>query len=465
MNRSFRYIFIGLGLLLAGLLPLQCLNAQVHLARLKVKGHYFCTASGAPFFYLGDTGWLLFKKLNREETLKYLDNRQRKGFNVIQVMLIHDLKSATDAYGDSAFHNRQVANPRITAGSRFGVGSEYDYWDHVDWVIKQAAKRGLYMAMVPIWGTNVKKGMVSRAEACAFAKFLALRYRKFANIIWLDGGDIQGSDSIAQWKIIGETLKKMDPHHLLTFHPRGRCSSSQWFHNEKWLDFNMCQSGHKDYSQDTVLPVLGEDNWKLIDHDYALDPVKPVLDGEPSYENIPHGLHDTLAPRWKDSDVRRYAYWNLLSGGAGFTYGHVSLMEMYKTGEPDDYGVREPWQQAMDDPGAFQMAYLKKLVFSHPYFERVPDQKLIVDSSQGIRYNYLLSARGRHYAYVYTYNGRPFSVRMGIIGGTLVKASWFNPRNGQYTPIGNFQNKGMREFKAPGSIEPGHDWVLILESR
>jgi hypothetical protein len=47
----------------------------------------FLTAGGKPFFWLGDTGWLLLSKRNREETEKYLEDRKLKGFNVIQIMV------------------------------------------------------------------------------------------------------------------------------------------------------------------------------------------------------------------------------------------------------------------------------------------------------------------------------------------------------------------------------------------
>ena len=66
------------------------------------------------------------------------------------------------------------------------------------------------------------------------------------NIIWINGGDIPGTEGTEVWKKIAVTIKKYDNRHLTTFHPRGRYSSSEWFHNESWLDFNMIQSGHKD---------------------------------------------------------------------------------------------------------------------------------------------------------------------------------------------------------------------------
>ena len=41
------------------------------------------TTNGQPFFWLGDTAWELFHRLNREETIEYLDTRKAQGFNVI----------------------------------------------------------------------------------------------------------------------------------------------------------------------------------------------------------------------------------------------------------------------------------------------------------------------------------------------------------------------------------------------
>src|SRR5688572_30329145 len=79
---------------------------------------FFVNEKGAPFFWLGDTGWLLFSKLNRQEAERYLEDRKRKGFNVIQVMVLHTV-AAVNAYGDSALINRNVARPHTTPGHLF----------------------------------------------------------------------------------------------------------------------------------------------------------------------------------------------------------------------------------------------------------------------------------------------------------------------------------------------------------
>jgi hypothetical protein len=427
---------------------------------------YFTTKNGDPFFWLGDTGWLLFTKLSREEAEKYFDNRAAKGFNVIQVMVLHDLKHAVNIYGDSALINHNVATPLTTEGNTFSDSAQYDFWDHVDYLVDLAAKKGLYMALVPVWGSNVKNGGVTVEQAKTYATWLANRFKDKRNIIWMNGGDIKGSDSLDVWEAIGNTINKVDTNHLITFHPRGRTQSSTWFHNDAWLDFNMFQSGHRRYDQDTSLKELryGEDNWKYINADYSLQPVKPTLDGEPSYEDIPQGLHDTLQPKWNDSDVRRYAYWSVFAGGSGYTYGHNSVMQFHKATEKEGaYGARKVWDKAINDPGAGQMVYLKNLMLSRPYFDRIPDQSLV--AKQGERYNYLIATRGRDYAFIYTYTGRDIPVNMGIIEGKKVKASWYNPRNGKTTEIGIFDNTGTQNFNPPDAPKEGNDWVLVLDKK
>ncbi|HEY4109191.1 glycoside hydrolase family 140 protein [Puia sp.] len=434
------------GLCILSLLVLT--TAQPDPSRLRVSPdkHFFQTEKGEPFFWLGDTGWLLLTRLTREQTGKYLEDRHKKGFNVIQVMLVHGLTD-TDVYGDSALRNKNLATPGEA------------YWQHLDYVVNKAAEKGIYLALVPVWGGVVKAAKTTPAQAKAYATFLAHRYRDKPNIIWMNGGDIKGSDYEAVWNTIGTTLRSEDPNHLITFHPRGRASSSFWFEQQPWLDFNSVQSGHRSYQQDTSRddPRYGEDNWRYIEADYKRTPIRPVLDAEPSYEQIPHGLHDTTQPRWTADDVRRYAYWSVFAGACGFTYGDNSVMQMLRpTDKGSAYGARTPWFQAINDPGAGQMIHLKKLMLSRPYFSRIPDQSLIAD--QGTRYDYILATRGKDYAFIYTYTGRSFRINPFA---KQQKGSWYNPRTGETIAIGTVTSP---TFDPPGEPHPGNDWVLILDT-
>jgi len=433
--------------------------------KISPDGRFFTTPSGKPFFWLGDTAWLLLKKCSREETLSYLDTRKRQGFNVIQVMLLHDVKNTKNFYGNEALTDADVSKPLVTPGNDIKDPRAYDYWDHVEWVVREATKRGLFTALVPVWGSNVKSDLVSESQAKAYAEFLATRFRNDPNIIWLNGGDLRGDDHQAVWNVIGRTLRANDKVHLIGFHPRGRTMSSEWFHSEPWLDFNMFQSGHRTYAQD-ISPEekhhFGEDNWRYVQTDYDLKPAKPTLDGEPSYENIPQGLHDPAQPRWTDADVRRYAYWSVFAGGAGFTYGEDSVIQFYKKGDPDPaYGADLDWRESINAPGASQLQFLKRLLYSRAYFGRIPAPELV--ANQGERYNYVAATRGHDYAYFYTYTGRSIDVRTDKLSGRALRYSWFDPRTGNVVQKGVVKNLAVNSFDPPGSEKAGNDWVLILD--
>jgi hypothetical protein len=422
--------------------------------RVSPNGRFLQTADGKPFFWLADTGWLMFQKLDKEETEKYLEDRRRKGFNVIQCMVLHQA-SNRNFRGVAALVDGDPGRPNAPGG--------YDYWEHVDWVVDLAASKGIYLAMVPAWGSIARSKALNESNVVTYGRFLADRYKGKPNLIWLNGGDTQGDRETEVWKTLGRTLRERDPNHLITYHPFGRTQSSTWFHDEPWLDFNMFQSGHRRYGQDPAPGAKEEDNYLYVQEDYAKKPVKPTLDGEPSYEGIPQGLHDWKEPLWTDADARRYAYWSVFSGSFGHTYGSAAIMSMRK---PDEVkrgnGSPKTWEQAMQDPGAGQMLHLKSLILSRPFFERVPDQTLLVGPN-GKRYDYIAATRGERYAMLYTYTGRPFEVNLDKLAGRLVKAAWFNPRSGEEQAIGTFERKGTRTFTPPGRAVPGNDWVLLLD--
>lgn len=431
--------------------------------QVSANGHYFQTEDGKPFFWLGDTGWLAFNKLNRDEIDAYFEDRKQKGYNVIQIMTMHSLEVA-NVYGDSAVVNKDLSKPLVIEGADFNDAEAYDFWDHVDYALDVAEEKGLYLGMVPIWGSPISEGKVTLEQAKTYAIFLAERYKDRKNIVWLNGGDTFGNENTETWNAIGEILHAENPERLITFHPRGRTDSSDDFHNENWLDFNMFQSGHRRYDQDDTERAYGQDNYKFVQVDFNLKPTKPTLDGEPSYEGIPQGLHDTLQPLWNDNDLRRYAYWSVFAGGAGFTYGNNHVMQMHENHtKPEAYGSKTYWLEALNDPGAKQMVYVKDLMLKYDYFNRIPDASLV--ANQGEKYDYIAATRGEDYALFYTYNGKTISVNMGKIKGNDVEASWYNPKNGEITKIGTFKNEGVQDFDPSGEQVDGNDWVLILTSK
>jgi len=416
-------------------------------------------AGGETFFWLGDTGWLMLSRLDRAETEHYLRTRKEQGFNVIQAMILHNLQLATLS-GVPALIDGDPARPHVTPGSDPEIAGEYDFWDHLDWVVKRSQEHGIYLALVPSWGSLADRGLLNTDNASIYGQFLAERYRDQPNIIWLNGGDVHAMDKTETWSMLGRTIKKYDPDHLMTYHPIGRSDSSWTFHNARWLDFNMYQSGHRSYALDP--DARGEDNWSYAEEDWARTPAKPTIDGEPSYENIPDGLHRADVRRWQAADVRRYAWWAILSGAFGHTYGENSVMQMFVPGRDDPaFHAELHWDEGLQSPGAKQMRYVKDLMLSRPFAQRQPAAGLVVDNGQ--RYDRIPVLRGPNYMIAYTYTGRVFTIRLGTISGDQISASWYSPRNGEVIPIRLMKNEGEAKFDPPGDAVPGNDWVLLLD--
>jgi hypothetical protein len=167
--------------------------------------------------------------------------------------------------------------------------------------------------------------------------------------------------------------------------------------------------------------------------------------------------------------VRRPLYWNLFTGAFGHTYGHHSVWQMWQPGRHPVNGPLLPWFEAIDQPSARQMQYGRWLLESRPFLTRIPDQSIIVadrvaTSVPGAgRYQFVATRdEAGTYAMIYAPVSRPFSVRMDVLKRAPIKAWWFNPRTGEATAIGEFENTGIRRFSPPDAGE--HlDWVLVLD--
>ena len=428
--------------------------------KLKVSenGRYLQHENGEPFFWLGETGWLLPERTDRDEVEFYLTQCAKNGYNVVQVQTINDVP-AYNKFGQSSM-------PEGWDFKNINKKGVYGYWDHMDYIVKEAEKRGIYIGMVCIWGGLVQSGLMDVKQAQVYGKFLAERYKNSPNIIWFIGGDIRGDIKTDVWESLAKSIRANDKNHLMTFHPRGRTCASTWFNNAEWLDFNMYQSGHRRYGQRkgdgdySIAENTEEDNWRYVEKAHTMTPLKPVVDGEPSYEDIPQGLHDFNEVKWNANDVRRYAYWSVFAGAFGHTYGHNSIMQFYRPGIPSAYGAKRAWYDCMEDAGFVQMKYIKKLMLAFPFLERVPDQS-IISGANGERYDRLIATRGNDYLLVYNYTGRTMQIDLSKISGAKKKCWWFNPKNGEVQYIGEFDGNKKVDFALDVAYNAGNDRVLI----
>jgi hypothetical protein len=404
---------------------------------LVIDGRMLKYEDGTGFFWMGDTAWYLPTKLKKNEVVRYLDDRKAKGFNVIQMVSIR-------VWNNGGFS--------ANAEGKWPFKGDYNsplepYWQHMDFILNEAEKRGIYIALLPTWNGSLK----SEADAETYGDFIANRYKNRKNLIWVVGGDSNPDrdTSVSIWNSLGTAIQRVvSDNQLITYHPAGNRSSTDWFGNEDWIDFHMVQSAHCNSE-------LEANKLFLRAYDSTR---KPVLDGEPRYEDIEKcfsnpALRDGY--RFTDHDVRKIAYRQVFSGALGHTYGHQSIWQMYRQGDAHLFSVTKTWDAALSDPGAVQMGYLATLMNRYPMADRHPDSTLIASGDA-------LAIRGDGAAMIYAPRGEDISVNLSVLAMSEIKASWFDPRTGNESDIGTFANNGIQQFNPPGNPGEGSDWVLVF---
>jgi len=435
----------------------QANNAIQGQLEVAPNNRYLQYHDGTPFFYLGDTAWSLFHRLNREEADRYLQDRARKGFTVIQASALAEIDGldVPNAYGDLPLIDKDPGKPNEK------------YFEQVDYIVDRAASLGMFVGFLPTWGKYWKSGDVSKIftpqNARAYGRFLGRRYQD-KPVIWILGGD-QNVTTKEERDIIDAMaagLREGDNgKHLITFHPRGPGQSSTILQDASWLDFHMSQSSHAGRDLDTGL---------FAEHDLALEPLRPTLDGEPRYEGIEVAFylkdHNRIV-RFDDDDVRQAAWWSVMAGACGHTYGNNNIWQMWQPGREPLIGANIPWWEALDHPGAMQLGYMRRFMEANQFQTLVPDQSLIVDGPlRGpAKIRAARSSDGSRIV-VYSPFGEAFTLDQSRLDAVRSKKSWFDPRYGvsyefRVSPRDS-DNQTYQIFTPPTSGR-GQDWVLVFE--
>jgi uncharacterized protein DUF4038/collagenase-like protein with putative collagen-binding domain len=414
------------------LLLLVCNSALQAQSRYPVKvgpdNRHFVDRSGEPFLVQGDAGWSLISGLTREEAEQYLEARRRQHFNSIIVNLIeHRFRGPVNRYGEGPF----------TTPGDFSTPNE-KYFAHADWVIRKTQEKGMQVFLAPIYlgyiGTD--EGWIEELvangpqKAREWGRYVGQRYRNFDNIVWMIGGDRNPDKAREDVDAVAEGIKETDDRHILTAHCHPENSAVDQYRNDGWLDLNTTYT-------------YGIVHQKLI-ADYKRQPAMPFVLIESTYE----GEHNASAVQ-----IRRQAYWAILSGATGQFMGNRPIW-LFDPG----------WEQALNSVGAEDMQRLFFLFTSRPWYELVPDQKheVVVEGLGEFNgMDYLTAARttdgGTVIAYLPT--ARAVTVDMSKLSGQTASAWWFNPRSGKAAQAGSFPTSGKKQFTPPAE----GDWVLVLD--
>lgn len=413
--------------------------------RVSDDGRHLVDAKGKPFFYHADTPWMLLR-LKPDAARDYLDDRRARGFTALQVQLT-GFMDMRDHAGETPFlGDHDLGRPNEA------------YFAHADALLRDATDRGFLLAVAPLWSGCCGEGWAGAEKdgrpkpldaagpeaARHLGRWVGERYAKFPNILWVMGGDHDPERSFDAIDALAGGIHEAAPGHLMTAHNTPDHSSADFYNGSPWLTLNAAYS-----YRELAAPVFRE--WGRAGK------VRPVFLSESGYEHEANDKRPGTPFR-----LRRQAYAAVLNGAlAGHAYGHRDI-----------WTFAPRWREALDDIGARQMAHVKALFATRPWWALVPDQgDAFVTAGRGNlgEDGYVSAARSDDgtLAILYLPEGRPVTLDISRLRPERgITARWFDPTDGQLAPAEGspVRADGPRPFAPPPKNGAGErDFVLILE--
>ncbi len=339
--------------------------------QLSSNGRYLTYADGTPFFWMGDTAWRANQLTmsfvpqpdddgpDVAEFPTYLDNRQAKGFSVIQVVAGYPTQPERINEGGPTYLEMFSA-----------INPENFQW--LDQRLEAILDRGMVPVMIGQWDLAV--GTMTPEDLQRYWQYLIARTQAY-NVIWIVTGEYGLEADLDDVRALGEFIQTQNStNHLVTIHPTPNrphpaFSSAEHFWDESWLDFHLHQTWDTAAVRQTMLL------------DYGRTPPTPAVNAESGYDGM---------RIWDRERVRLEAWATFMSGGAGYTYGANGVWN-WNDGCCDDERHEPPrWHEAIDIPSSYDMQRIVDFFAPLPWWELAPNDEVTSDG-------YVLATPGERY--------------------------------------------------------------------
>jgi hypothetical protein len=338
----------------------------------------------------------------------------------------------------------------------FVVGHDFsnpneDYFAHADWVLRQAAQNGLLVLLTPSYlgadggdqGWYQEMIANGTTKLRQYGQYLGARYRDFANIVWVHGGDYNPPKKDLV-NAIAEGIRAVDKRVLHTAHWDPETAAIEHWQGEPKLNLN---------SVYTYAPV-----YVAALRQYSRPEQMPFFLIESVYE------HEHRATEQR---LRAQAYQALLSGASGQIFGNNPIWHF---DGPGLLPAPVSWQQALGGRGTQSMTHLHNLFSRVAWWLLMPDlDNSFVSGEIGSGQHRSVAARAndRSFGILYLPSARAVTVNLALLAGPYVSAHWYDPANGKFSVATGspFRADGLQKFRAmPRNSFGFGDWVLVLES-
>jgi hypothetical protein len=427
------------------------------------NGRYLTYADGTPFFYLGDTHWILpherFATSNVAgvaSQFKYVvDKRAAQGFTVFQSEPIWQPHGSTGGTHTGA---DEEAKANLSDGL---TSADLAGFANLDRKFKYVADQGLVHANAEVtWAKDpANYAVYTDAYMSRVARYWVARYGAYP-VIWTIAQEIDqnmygtyNSTTMSKWYAVGQSLSDNDAYaQPLLPHMENLASTSPLL--SSWYT-KAYQDGWALQIQDDMSSskILQKAVWNNV-------PTKPSVLYESPYDNF-----------WTDGRTALGAgYKAFQSGMYGYGYGAAGVWnDIYSApGAPADYGTDFDipphyywWYDGANQQTGNQLTYLKNFYTSLAWWNLIPR---FDDSTWGsfadVSRSFLATDGQDTYVVFFFASGTSTGTLKNLIPSATYQGRWFNPRTGAYTSLGSL-SPGTGQWTIP-SRPTAEDWVLLV---
>ncbi|MCB0686493.1 MAG: DUF4038 domain-containing protein [Saprospiraceae bacterium] len=454
-------------------------DAQVQFPlRISDDSRYLIDQGDKPFPILGRTAWFIISQ-PEEGYKKFIENSLDHGHNAIEFAAITHWPTGNHApyngegtlpflrtLDGSDWDGRLVYNLIDTEAPDFTTPNE-KYWQYVDRFLSYCADKGILVFMFPAYTgyegqeQGWMREMVANGKERlnAYGTWIANRYQKQKNIIWMlqgDMGKFNDEQRIAEQSLIDGLKSVQDQksnQYTAESHSGENAADNPIFGDE------MTINGVYTWELKVPVPYLARKA-------YAHEPPMPAfLLEEPYDEEGPDG--NNFNPN-ATQPVRRFQWWGWLCTIGGYISGNGYVWPF----------IDPLWQQHLDTEGALDMMRLNGFINSVQWWKLKPSglngmKDIIVDPMNVDTSESYVSAAAANdgstiIAYIPpAYKGNRITIDLTVLSGTGY-AYWFDPTDGQFLAAqsSTITNQGNGNFLIPGKNKAGaRDWVLLIQTQ
>jgi hypothetical protein len=245
---------------------------------------------------------------------------------------------------------------------------------------------------------------------------------------------------------------------IVAYHSEADQSSLEAFPQASWITLNWTHAYSTAYLKRYPYSI-NYDNWKA----FPKTPIQ-LCEGYYDFGDAKTYPETGITERWGNRFVlRRQAWWNMLSGGAGNAYGAEGIWNKNCDGQI--------WSYCTEYGSSKDMSVVKLLTDKIKWWKLQPDidhQVLAGGYGTYMTDDYAvcsISENGSQ-AVIYTPSAQSIELKLPDFGQRC-RARWFDPVSGRFSAIDmRFPKKRKKAvvLTTPGVNHSGsEDWVLIIE--